>query len=107
MADGKPAAVAKVPDARHVHLDVRPDIERGEEPFTRIMAAVKTLGTDEVFVLHAPFEPLPLYGVLGRLGFAHFAECRGARHWTVWFYRAPAAASVGDEPASPPASPPA
>lgn len=101
MPDERPAAIAETPDARQVHLDVRPDIERGEEPFTRIMSAVKALGEGEVFVLHVPFEPIPLYGVLGRLGFAHWAECRSAKDWTVWFYRAPAAAPPAATPPVP------
>jgi hypothetical protein len=62
----RPAALRDVPESRQVHLDVRPMIERGEEPFERIMGAVRGLGADQVFVLRAPFEPLPLYRVLGR-----------------------------------------
>jgi uncharacterized protein (DUF2249 family) len=66
-------------------------IERGEEPFERIMGAVRGLGADQVFVLRAPFEPLPLYRVLGRQGFAHWAEVEAPGDWVVWFYRDPAA----------------
>jgi uncharacterized protein (DUF2249 family) len=70
-----------------VALDVRDAIRRGEEPFATIMAAVAGLGTDQVLVLRAPFEPLPLYGVLGKRGFAHWTERRGEDDWSVWFYR--------------------
>ena len=57
--------------ARERHLDVRDDIERGAEPLARIVAAVAELGPDETLVLHVPFEPVPLYRVLGAKGFAH------------------------------------
>ncbi len=51
------------------------------------MAAVKALGPDEVLVLRAPFEPIPLYDVLGKRGLAHWTECRDPDDWSVWFYR--------------------
>jgi len=76
-----------VPEARQLHLDVREDIRQGREPFARIMAAVKTLEADQVFVLRAPFEPAPLYDVLGKRGFAHWTERRADDDWSVWFYR--------------------
>lgn len=51
-------------------VDARPVLERGEEPFAAIMAAVAELG-DEPLVVLAPFEPVPLEGVLGAQGFTH------------------------------------
>ena len=87
----KPAALVAVPEARQIHLDVREDIRRGQEPFARIMAAIKTLGADQVLVLRAPFEPAPLYDVLGKRGFAHWTERRSDDDWSVWFYREPGA----------------
>ena len=87
---GPPLALAGVPETCRVHLDVREDIRRGEEPFARIMAAVKALGGDQVLVLRVPFEPIPLYDVLGKRGFAHWTERRASDDWSVWFYRATA-----------------
>jgi uncharacterized protein (DUF2249 family) len=99
----RPAALAEVPEGRQVHLDVREDIARGEEPLARIMRAVKALGADEVLVLRAPFEPLPLYEVLGRRGLAHWTEREAANDWHVWFYRneAASAGSASVRPAGP------
>jgi uncharacterized protein (DUF2249 family) len=77
---------------RQVHVDVRDDLRRGQEPFAKIMAAVKGLREDEVLALRAPFEPVPLYEVLARRGFAHSAERHAADDWCVWFYREDAAA---------------
>jgi uncharacterized protein (DUF2249 family) len=79
-----------------VLLDVRDDIARGEEPFARIMAAVKALGPDDVLELRAPFEPLPLYEVLRRRGWAHRTDRHAADDWSVCFYREPATAAGGD-----------
>jgi uncharacterized protein (DUF2249 family) len=83
----KPEALAALPEARLVRLDVRPTIRRGEEPFAEIMGAVKSLGADQVLVLRAPFEPVPLYGVLGKRSFAHWTERHADDDWSVWFYR--------------------
>lgn len=89
----RPASLAEVPESRQIHLDVREDIRRDREPFARIMAAVKALGPDEVLVLRAPFEPIPLYDVLGKRGLAHWTEPHAPDDWSVWFYRRAAAAA--------------
>ena len=90
---------AELDRLRVVEVDVRDDIQRGEEPFARIMAAVKAVGPAEALVVRAPFEPVPLYDVLGRRGLAHWTEPRAPGDWCVWFYRgapvpAPAASPV-------------
>ncbi|HVQ77992.1 MAG TPA: DUF2249 domain-containing protein [Candidatus Binatia bacterium] len=92
--------MAALPPERRIELDVRPDIARGEEPFGRIMAAVKALSSAQVLVVRAPFEPTPLYSLLGRRGLAHWAECRGPQDWEVWFFRE--AREAGDPGASAP-----
>jgi uncharacterized protein (DUF2249 family) len=94
---GRPAALTDVAEDRQVHIDVREDIRRGEEPLARIMAAVKTLAGEQVLVLRAPFEPIPLYDILGKRGFAHWAERHAADDWTASFYR-PAAALESPAP---------
>jgi uncharacterized protein (DUF2249 family) len=76
---------------RPVHLDLRDDIRSGMEPFGRIMAAVKALSDEETLVLRTPFEPIPLYDVLGRRRLAHWTERRAEDDWSVWFYGEPRA----------------
>ena len=89
-----------VPEARRVHLDVREDIRRGQEPFARIMAAAKALADDQVLVVRAPFEPVPLYDVLGRRGLGHWTERHAADDWSVSFARdATVTAQTRTEPA--------
>lgn len=98
----RPAALATL---RPVHVDVRDDIRRGDEPLQKILGAVKGLAADEALVLRAPFEPVPLYRVLGRQGFAHWTERADAADWSVWFYRAaPAEAAAPAAPAACPAN---
>ncbi len=82
----RPAALDGLPEGQRVDLDVREDLRRGNEPFSRIMAAVAALVPGQVLVLRAPFEPAPLYRVLGQRGFAHWTESRAADDWSVWIY---------------------
>jgi hypothetical protein len=85
----RPDALAGLPEARLSVLDVREDIRAGREPLARITGAVRALGPEQVLVLRAPFEPIPLYHVLAKRGFAHWAESGAPDDWTVWFYRGP------------------
>ncbi|HET9918448.1 MAG TPA: DUF2249 domain-containing protein [Ktedonobacteraceae bacterium] len=68
-------------------LDVRPDLARGDEPFARIMEAAASVKSGETLVIIAPFEPVPLYGVLGAQGFAHETRQAAAGEWMVRFVR--------------------
>jgi uncharacterized protein (DUF2249 family) len=98
----RPPALDRVPEAARVDLDVRDDLRAGRAPLARITAAADALGPGQVLVLRAPFEPVPLYRVLGRRGLAHWAEARSPDDWSVWFYReGPAAAPpAGDRAAA-------
>ena len=68
-------------------VDARPLLARGEEPFATIMAAVTELG-DEPLVVLAPFEPVPLEGVLGSQGFCHATVELADGTWRTVFRRA-------------------
>jgi uncharacterized protein (DUF2249 family) len=68
-------------------VDARPLIAAGDEPFDLIMAAVAALGAQEELVVLAPFEPVPLEGVLGAQGFSYEAQEIGADDWRVTFRR--------------------
>ncbi len=100
--EARPARLAALAESRLVHLDVREDIRQGREPFARIMQAVKALAEGEVLVLRTPFEPIPLYDVLGKRGLAHWTEARADDDWSVWFYRQAVVIDVrGLEPPEP------
>jgi uncharacterized protein (DUF2249 family) len=66
-------------------VDARPILAQGGEPFDTIMAAVAALGPDEPLVVLAPFEPVPLEGVLSAQGFTWDAEALGGGDWRVVF----------------------
>lgn len=68
-------------------VDARPIIAAGDEPFDLIMASVAALAEDEDLVVLAPFEPVPLEGVLGAQGFSYEAVEVGAGDWQVTFRR--------------------
>jgi len=66
-------------------LDVRPILESGGEPYVRIMEAVAAIKPGEALVIIAPFEPVPLYDVLGARGFSHETAMVAAGEWLVRF----------------------
>ena len=66
-------------------LDVRPMLAAGEEPFSTIMSVVDGMSEGERFELVAPFDPVPLYEVLGPRGFHHRTEKRGPGEYVVEF----------------------
>jgi len=76
-----------------ITLDVREDLRRGREPFAKIMQAVAQLQPGQKLLLVAPFEPAPLYSVLGRQGFAHESKALPAGDWEVLFTRQSGAAT--------------
>ncbi|GAA5336449.1 MULTISPECIES: DUF2249 domain-containing protein [Thermus] len=80
------------------HLDVRPILEGGGEPFAHILAAAKEVGPGKRLVLEVLFEPVPLYRVLGKQGFAAWCEKLGENHFRAHFYRE----SVGESQQAPP-----
>lgn len=68
-------------------VDARPMIAAGAEPFETIMSAVASLGDGEELVILAPFEPVPLEGVLSSQGFDYQPEEIGGGDWRVTFRR--------------------
>ncbi|WP_449620269.1 DUF2249 domain-containing protein [Robertmurraya sp. Marseille-Q9965] len=72
-------------DKKIIELDVREDLKNNIEPFQKIMEAIKNLSAGDVFILHAPFKPAPLFTVLKAKGFEHEAEELEKKHWKVTF----------------------
>jgi uncharacterized protein (DUF2249 family) len=68
-------------------LDVRPILEQGGEPFVQIIETAEAIRPGNALVLIAPFEPVPLYGVLQARGFAYETECISSHEWVVRFTR--------------------
>lgn len=72
---------------RTVTVDVREDIRAGREPFTKIMNAAAALRPEEQLLLIAPFEPVPLFGVMEKQGFRHTERTTASGEWEVLFTR--------------------
>lgn len=68
-------------------VDARPTLAAGGEPFADIMAAAGRVADGDVLVVYAPFEPVPLEGVLGEQGFTHVADELEGGDWRVTFAR--------------------
>jgi len=68
-------------------VDARPTLAAGGEPFGEIMAAAAQVGDGEVLVLYAPFDPVPLEGVLGEQGFNYIVDQLESGDWRVIFHR--------------------
>jgi uncharacterized protein (DUF2249 family) len=68
-----------------ITLDVREDIRLGREPFLKIIAAADELGPGQSLRLLAPFEPVPLYRVLGQQGFTHAGSAKTDGTWEILF----------------------
>lgn len=70
-----------------VEMDVREDIQNKQEPFQKIMKAIVEFKSKDVLLLHAPFEPVPLYSVLKASGFSYNAEELAEKHWKITFIK--------------------
>ena len=74
-------------ETRGTILDVREDLAAGEHPLPKILKTAESVPKGGSFTLIAPFEPLPLYGVLGDLGFSYDCRVAGAGCYQVVFTR--------------------
>ncbi len=72
---------------RIIELDVREDLCRGREPFSKIMMTVGRLKANESLRLLAPFEPTPLFAVLAQQGFSHVSKALDSGDFEVLFTR--------------------
>ncbi len=75
-----------------VLLDVRKDILSGAAPCSKIKHTASLLNEGDTLQLIAPFEPTPLYDLLGRDGFTHQSRALGGGDWEVRFTKNPAEA---------------
>jgi uncharacterized protein (DUF2249 family) len=92
------------PASAHViEVDVRDDLRSGREPFSRIMSAIASLADREVLHLRAIFEPVPLFSVLGKRGFAHESQSHADDDWSVWFWRPETRDAVAPDASASPA----
>ena len=97
----QPAATPAERKVNVVTLDVREDLRRGREPFSKIMSTVASLGADDQLFLIAPLEPTPLFRILGEQGFRHTVRTTEAGDCEVLFSREPQTTAAGGTGAQP------
>lgn len=68
-----------------IELDVRPILRSGGEPCGLIMSTLDRLASGQGLRLTAPFEPVPLIGIMSQRGFAHEARTFDDGSWEVSF----------------------
>ena len=68
-------------------LDVRPILARGEDPFSKIRAAVDALKAGAGLSVVAPFLPAPLIEKLGSEGFHSRVARQLGGVWITHFWR--------------------
>ncbi len=71
-----------------VELDLRDELRAGQPPLPRIMAAAATMPPGGVLHLRTPFQPRPLFTLLGQQGFLHHTHPFAEDDWSCWFWRA-------------------
>lgn len=64
-----------------VILDIRPQLQAGQEPFALIMDTVSKLGAGQAMKIITPFQPTPLFALLKAKGFGHQCRKIGSDHW--------------------------
>ncbi len=84
--------------ARTTVLDARPVLAAGEDPLARILASLRGLPPGGQLTVIAPFEPVPLVGLLARQGWSSWSRWEGADCLVSFSHGHEAAASVSDEP---------
>lgn len=70
-----------------LELDVRPMVAAQQPPLGAVLDAVSRLQPGQALRLIAPFEPVPLFRMLGQQGFRHEARMEDDGSWVVLFRR--------------------
>ena len=80
----RPAWMDRFDEEPAQHIDVRPILADGHDPFFEIMAVVDTVPVAGGLTIDAPFNPSPMRRVLGRRGFISYARRIAAHHWRLF-----------------------
>lgn len=80
----------------HQMLDVRADIEQGNDPFKKIMAQMATLKEGETLLLINSFEPIPLIRILSEKGYTTEVEVVAADEVHTYFHKKKEAIAIAN-----------
>jgi uncharacterized protein (DUF2249 family) len=84
------------------HLDVRPLLASGQDPFAEVMSASAKVPPGGFLVVDAPFDPAPLRRVLSGKGFTSLGRQMGPGHWRIcWRREEPGPVEVNAEAETP------
>ncbi|VAV95041.1 hypothetical protein MNBD_ALPHA02-1525 [hydrothermal vent metagenome] len=72
-------------DAKCIPMDVRPILAEGIDPLDQILARVAQLSPEDILVIEAPFDPLPLRRRLATMGYDNYGTALSEGHWKVFF----------------------
>lgn len=70
-------------------LDLRPMLERGEQPVHTVLSALQKLPDGGIYVIVAPFLPAPLIDKATGIGMLHWVEPIEENVYKVYFTKAP------------------
>lgn len=70
-------------EANVYHLDIRPILETGGEPFSVIMEAIHQLPQNSTLCLHVQFDPVPLKKRLSQSDYICDSHREYEDHWIV------------------------
>jgi hypothetical protein len=80
----RPDWMDRFDEAAALHIDVRPILAGGHDPFIEIMAVVDKVRAGGGLTIDAPFNPSPLRRVFAGKGFATFAQRLAPDHWRIF-----------------------
>lgn len=83
-----------------VTLDVREDVRKGREPFSKILRTAYKLKPGQTLRLISPYEPGALFRVTEREGFSHQSRSTRTGDWEVLFQRVAIPEVIQESPAS-------
>jgi hypothetical protein len=75
-------------DPRIIFVDVIEQADAHLDPLPKIVRGLVSLKhSEDVLLIHHPFDPIPLRDMFARRGFASWAEERAPGNWYIYFYR--------------------
>ncbi|RKD21703.1 hypothetical protein BEP19_13810 [Ammoniphilus oxalaticus] len=72
-------------EPKTIELDVREDLKNKLDPYQKIMDAIRSFESGDIFILHVSLKPLPLFTVMKAKGFTHKAVQLDNKYWKVTF----------------------
>ncbi len=82
-----PAWVRSLDVENCLRMDVRPVLKAGRDPLDQILAQVDRLAPEDILLIEAPFDPIPLRRLMADRGFDSHVTRVTEGHWQAYFHR--------------------